>query len=98
MLRSYPIVCTSKGCPRLAVYKIAARWSDGATEELKTYALCCVECLPEAYRLSCQKQKACRTARGETLEAPGIYLLAQGQRDQTLKRCPELETPCKKTE
>src|SRR5215467_12851818 len=92
MLRSYPIVCTRKGCNRHAVYKIAARWSDGATEELKTYALSCAECLPECYRQSCAKQKACRTARGETLEMPGVYLLAHGQRDCALQRCPELET------
>ncbi len=91
MLRSYLIRCTRKGCDRPAVYKIAARWSDGATEELKTYALCCAECLPEAYRASCQKQKQCRTARGETLEVPGIYLLSAGQRDRHLERRPDLE-------
>src|SRR5947209_20460457 len=91
MLRSYPIRCTQKVCERLAVYKIAARWSDGTTEELKTYALCCAECLAEAYRTSCVKQRACRTARGETLESPGIYLLARGRRDQALERRPDLE-------
>ena len=75
----------------MAKYKIAAHWSDGVTEELKTYALCCAECLPEAYRLSCEKQKACRTTKGETLEAPGIYQLQHGQRDQVLQRLTELE-------
>jgi hypothetical protein len=91
MLRSYPILCTRKGCKRLAVYKIAARWSDGATEELKTYALCCAECLTEAYRGSFEKNRACRRAREEILEPPGVYLLARGQRDPELQRCPELE-------
>jgi hypothetical protein len=91
MLRSYPIRCTHQGCDRLALYKIAARWSDGTTEELKTYALCCEECLAEMFRLSCEKQKGCRTARGEKLESPGIFRLAQGQRDRTLERCPDLE-------
>jgi hypothetical protein len=91
MLRSYPIHCTRKGCARLAIYKIAARWSDGTTEELKTYALCCAECLPEEFRASCHKQKICRTAKGETLEPPGVYLLTRGQRDRVLQRCPELE-------
>ena len=80
-MRSYPIQCTRKDCARLAVYKIAARWGDGTAEELKTYALCCAECLPEAYRASCEKQKACRTLRGEILETPGIYRLARGQHD-----------------
>jgi hypothetical protein len=92
MLRSYAILCTQKNCARPAVYKIAARWSDGTTGELKTYALCCEECLAEAYRSSCAKQKACRTTKGETLETPGIYLLARGQRDRQLERRADLET------
>jgi hypothetical protein len=88
---SYPIHCYTPGCKRPAVYKIAARWSDGLTEELKTYALCCAECLPESFRRSRQKQAACRLAPGETLEPPGVYRLARGQRDQQLHRLPELE-------
>jgi hypothetical protein len=91
MLPSYEVRCTRPACSRPAVYKIAARWSDGSTEELKTYALCCAECLSEAYRSSRAKLRECRTARGETLEAPGIYLLARGRRDQALERRPDLE-------
>jgi hypothetical protein len=91
MLSSYPIRCTRKGCDRLASCKIAARWSDGVTEELKTYALACEECLPEAFHESCRKNRACRRARGETLELPGIYRLAHGQRDHQLERRPDLE-------
>jgi len=91
MTPPYEVRCTRSGCSRPAVYKIAARWSDGTTEELKTYALCCAECLPEAYRASRTKQQACRTARGETLEAPGIYLLIRGRRDRALERRPDLE-------
>src|SRR5256885_14880735 len=91
MMPHYEVRCTQPGCRRPAVYKIAARWSDGTTEELKTYALCCAGCLPEAYRRSCVKQKACRAARGERLETPGIYQLAGGRRDRDLERRPELE-------
>jgi hypothetical protein len=91
MTPAYAVLCTQPGCPRPAAYKIAARWSDGSTEELKTYALCCGECLAEAYRQSRAKQAACRTAKGETLEAPGVYLLARGRRDQQLERRPDLE-------
>ena len=88
---AYEVRCTCPGCQRPAVYKIAARWSDGTTEELKTYALCCGECLAEAYRTSRAKQSACRTARGESLEAPGIYPLARGRRDRELERRTDLE-------
>jgi hypothetical protein len=87
----YPIACYTPGCKRLAVYKIAARWSDGVTGELKTYALTCEVCLAESFRRSCERQAACRLAPGETLEPPGIYLLEHGQRDRQLRRVPELE-------
>src|ERR1700747_518185 len=79
MMSSYPIYCYTPDCGQLAVYKIAARWSDGLTEELKTYSLCCEECLPSLYAQSREKQKVCRLAARETLETPGIYRLQHGQ-------------------
>ena len=91
MTFSYPVLCYTRGCGRPAVYKIAARWSDGVTEELKTYGLCCSECLPAWFRLSREKQTACRRAPGEILEPPGVYELARGQRDRTLVRRLDLE-------
>src|SRR5262245_29216672 len=87
----YSVLCSCPGCDRPAQFKIAARWSDGLTQELKTYALCCLECLPECFRASRQKQAACRLAPHETLEAPGIYGLKRGQRDLHLHRLTELE-------
>src|SRR5438270_5809280 len=91
MMPRYEVRCTQPGCSHSAVYKIAARWSDGATEELKTYALCCAGCLPEVFRQSVQKNAVCRRARGETLEQPGIYQLSHGQRDRQLARCLDLQ-------
>jgi hypothetical protein len=91
----YPITCYRRGCGRLAKYKIAARWSDGVTEELKTYALSCAECLADWYRLSRQKQAGCHLAPGEILDPPGIYHLERGQRDRALHRLPELEEKLK---
>jgi hypothetical protein len=87
----YPVLCYSSRCGRPAAYKIAARWSDGLTEELKTYALCCADCLPEWYRRSRAKQAACRLAPGEILEPPGIYAHERGQRDSQLRRVLDLE-------
>jgi hypothetical protein len=89
---SYPLRCYTPGCSELAVYKIAARWSDGVTQELKTYTLSCPACLAEAFRKSRAKQAACRLAPGETLESPGIYELVRGQRDPQLLRRHDLET------
>ncbi len=87
----YPLLCYTKGCGKPAVYKIAARWSDGITAELKTYALSCPDCLAEWYRGSRAKQAACRRAPAEILEAPGIYDLERGKRDRTLHRREDLE-------
>jgi hypothetical protein len=85
----YPISCYTRGCGKLAKYKIAARWSDGVTQELKTYALTCPDCLPEWLRTSRAKQA--QLAPGETLDPPGVYHMARGHRDQQLQRVPELE-------
>ena len=88
---AYPVLCYRPGCNQPAQYKIAARWSDGKTQELKTYALSCAECLPDWFRKSREKQAACRLAPNETLEPPGIYSLQRGQRDLNLQRLTELE-------
>src|SRR5438105_14581300 len=88
---SYPVICYAPGCPAPAAYKIAARWSDGITDELKTYALSCRECLPALFANAGVKRAACRLAPGETLEAPAIYELHRGGRDKALKRCDQPE-------
>jgi hypothetical protein len=87
----YPLICYRPGCGEPAVYKIAARWSDGVTEELKTYALSCEKCLGGQYAASKVKQAACRRAAGETLDVPGIYELVRGERDSKLVRCHNIE-------
>ncbi len=87
----YPVLCYTRGCGRPAVFKIAARWTDGLTAELKTYALCCAECLPDWFHRSRQKQKECRLTAGEQLDAPNIFHLERGQRDQQLRRATDLE-------
>jgi hypothetical protein len=92
---SYPVRCYEPGCGRPAVYKIAARWSDGITKELKTYGLTCAECLAAWFQRSCAEQAACRLTRGETLDSPGIYELACGSRDQQLVRREDLEEELK---
>jgi hypothetical protein len=84
-LHNYVIRCCTKGCPREAEFKIASRWSDGITGELKTYALCCGECLVECLRQSRMKQAACRLAAGETLAPPEVFRLRRGHRDRELE-------------
>src|SRR5260221_14025378 len=91
-LKDYAIRCYGKDCPRPAVYKIAARWSDGVTSEPKTYSLCCEECLSERFRESRAKQVACRLTAGETLEPPGIFFICRGAHDYELRRLTDRET------
>lgn len=88
----YPLCCTTTDCSRPAAYKIAARWSDGVVGELKTYGLCCAECLPTWFARARAKQRVCRLTPGETLDKPGVYRLSRGQRDQALERLPDLES------
>jgi hypothetical protein len=87
----YPVLCYGSTCDKLAVFKIAATWSDGITKELKTYGLTCADCLGELYLRSCAKHKACRVIRGESLGAPEIFALSRGQRDLHLARREDLE-------
>lgn len=90
-MTSYPVVCYAPGCGRPAGLKIASRWSDGVTHELKTYSLSCDRCLPALLMKARGKQVACRLAAGETLDSPGVFELTHGSRDRELVRRPELE-------
>ena len=87
----YTILCYTRGCGRPALYKIAARWSDGVTRELKTYSLACPACLFGLFADAGERQRACRLASGETLDAPAVYELARGTRDRELVRREDLE-------
>jgi len=88
---AYPLSCYLKGCGQPAVYKIAARWSDGITGELKTYGLTCAACLPAFFQQARHKQQSCRLTPGEVLEPPGIFQMVSGQRDRNLARLTDLE-------
>ena len=87
----YPVSCYAPGCSHPAAYKVAARWSDGVTHELKTYSLACPECLRTLAAVAAVKRAACRLAPGETLDDTGIYELHCGERDKVLKRRTDLE-------
>ena len=89
----YPVLCYAARCQSPAAFKVAARWSDGITHELKTYALACPACLPDLLARAGVKWVNCRLALGETLDPPGVYELHRGGRDKTLKRRQDLEPP-----
>ncbi len=87
----YPIHCTEKDCANLAQFKVASRWSDGITEELKTFGLVCRSCLPQVFRQSLQKYQSCRLSVGEELDEPGIYEFEEPGKTGHLQHASELE-------
>jgi hypothetical protein len=87
----YLVLCYAPGCGRPAQFKIAARWSDGITHELKTYYLSCSCCLARLFAEARRKHPLCRLAAGEMLEPPAVYELSSGARDQELVRREDLE-------
>jgi hypothetical protein len=87
----YPVLCYAANCSNLAAFKVAARWSDGIMDELKTYYLSCPDCLTRLYASAVAKRVACRLVPGESLDAPAIFELHRGERDKTLRRRKDLE-------
>ena len=87
----YVVRCTVQGCQEAAGYKIAAEWSDGTTNELKTYGLACESHLELLFRRSRDKQRGYRLAEGETLGAPAVFRIEEGRRDRQLVRMVDLE-------
>jgi len=90
-VQAYPVLCYANDCSREAVYKIAARWSDGVTSELKTYSLACGECVSALFRSAQARKTACRLAAGETLGEPEVFEMTRGRRDRELVRRRDLE-------
>jgi len=77
--------CDAPQCQRLAIYKIAARWTDGITAELKTYSLCCADCLAQAYHSAVERHLRCHTTAGETVEHPAVFHYVSATSDQALQ-------------
>src|SRR5215211_1217282 len=81
--------CSTPGCDRPALYKVAAAWSDGTSRELKNYGTACQEHRDALLARARANRGALRPAEGETLGPVGLYQLAPGRRDSELKRLAE---------
>ncbi|MDX2036183.1 MAG: hypothetical protein SFX72_05995 [Isosphaeraceae bacterium] len=89
---SYTYVrCSWPGCEEPVVYKIAARWSDGSFNELKTYGFACADHLGSIFRAAEARRNACSVTPGETLGEIQIYKWEPGKRDSQLTRLAGLE-------
>lgn len=76
----YPVYCYGKSCQALARYKIAARWSDGQTSELKTYGLACEACREMFLQHARDRYRLCRLLPGESVEEPAVFELLAAPR------------------
>jgi hypothetical protein len=85
----YQPLCSSPGCERAAVVKVAAPWSDGTSDELKNYGLACAEHRAELLNRARSHREGLTLADGELIGKVGLYELSPGKRDKELVRLPE---------
>ncbi|WP_422931098.1 hypothetical protein [Singulisphaera sp. PoT] len=85
------IPCSCPGCDKAAIYKIAARWSDGRFSELKTYALSCLDHFGPLYRRAIDQRSTYTQAPHEILGEVGIYRCGKGLKSDPSVRLRMLE-------
>ena len=83
---AYRPTCSSAGCGRDAIYKIAAPWSFGAGRELKNYGLSCEEHRAEVLADAEFRAGLLAPAEGEQVGPLGAYVIRAGVRDAELDR------------
>ncbi len=83
--------CSHPGCQEVAVYKLAAPWSDGRFSELKTFGLACPDHIGAIFRASETRWRTHQPGPGEMIDEIGIFKLEPGKRDRQLQRLWGLE-------
>lgn len=84
----YPPVCSAPHCDRPAVYKVAAPWTHGRSQELKNYGLACEAHRDSQLALARLHREGLATADGEAVGPVGLYQLVVGRLDSDLHRLP----------
>ncbi len=85
----YEPTCSAPGCEALALFKVAAPWSDGTSHELKNYGLACESHRNSLLTRAQSHQKNLALIEGETVGAVGLYALKTGVLDSSLERLPD---------
>lgn len=86
---NYEPKCSSAGCDRPALYKVAAPWSSGTVRELKNYGLACDAHRDEQLDRARVNRRSLRLAEGENVGEVGLYQLMPGVHDRELSRLPD---------
>ncbi len=85
----YQPICSAPDCPKPALFKVAAPWSNGTSRELKNYGLACEDHRESQLALAQLHRKGLILADGETVGQVGLYQLVPGKRDVELPRLPD---------
>jgi hypothetical protein len=85
----YRPICASPGCSEPAAFKIAARWSDGTSQELKSYGLVCERHRRDGIDRARHRSASLRLAEGEVVGPVAVFRLESGRRDSDLTRVTE---------
>lgn len=85
----YQPSCSAPGCPRPAVFKIAAQWSDGTSSELKSYGLACESHRQERLAEAQRRARLARRSEDEVVGPIEVYHLDPVRRDADLQRFQE---------
>jgi hypothetical protein len=83
--------CSEPGCEEHAVYKIAAPWSDGRFNELKTYGFACSDHVRDVLRSAEARWLDYEPVTGEVVQEIGIYRYERGKSDRQLQRDQDIE-------
>jgi hypothetical protein len=83
--------CGRPQCGKPASYKIAAPWSAGRFNELKSYGLACADHYREAFRDAQRRSKLHQMSPEETVGEIGIYRYEKGKLDRQLERLGGIE-------
>jgi hypothetical protein len=67
--------CQQPGCLSPAIFKIAAAWSDGTFQELKTYALTCSDHAEHLLEMARQRRARLRLEHEERVDDVALYQL-----------------------
>ena len=88
MVYHRPVHCGAPGCASDAEYKVAANWSAGRFNELKTYALACESHYAQSYRDALRRRKIHPPSAEEVQGEIGVFRYTKGQADATLEKVP----------
>ena len=82
----YTPKCSTLGCGREGMFKVAAPWSYGNISELKSYGVCCEEHRAALFERAKAENAGLPSAEGEKFGTVGVYSIRPKTRDANLTR------------